>query len=725
MLRKKFLVIFALLSNFAYSTAGQEHYISGSAPDIAVLSGAATANAFSSSVISVAQRGLDHQRCCDDPARYVVRSAQGHSLSVLAAGSDRQVIGFDESGAAIIEDRLHLLLDGELLPDDSYQLSDSALSALNVQYDPAAVTGAIQANQVGYAIGAEKYAYAGGWLGTAGPMPVSVESFEVVNSRGEVVLQGPLLLRAASDPWSGNDVYEANFTSLDVPGEYHVRIPGLGSSDTFTIAANVYRHVSRTVLRLLYHSRNSTPILAPWADPGYERAEGVPAQFDGVFHERVGRSPLGNGEVAGEYRPIARGWFDAGDYGQYIPNAAPVWFAAGLAFDLAPRNFADGHLGIPESGNGIPDLLDELEWGMDWALSMQDDDGGVYFRIASKRWDEVLPQFIHTPRLIGEKTTHATAAFAAMAAIHARLLKSYRPQRAARVLSAAEAAWNFASTKPQWPAERERYENAPGVSAGEYADDSAGDALLWAAAELFRSTGNPLYRHEYETRAPSVHLDPTGVVSFRDQGMAAVWAYLMSDGAGRDDGALAIARDAVVAGAEWRIRQAQTHPFRAAMHSEIRLTGWGSFSHSTRATLSLLQAFYLTGQERYRQWAWVMPGPQLGANPQAISYVTGLGKRTPRYPLSKLSSFDDMNAPINGIPVNGPHYHLPAIWPSTRAVNDAYLPPEKSSDGTSLGGYPVLRRYTDSDLLPPMSEPTVAEIATIGIAYGLLGETGD
>jgi hypothetical protein len=119
------------------------------------------------------------------------------------------------------------------------------------------------------------------------------------------------------------------------------------------------------------------------------------------------------------------------------------------------------------------------------------------------------------------------------------------------------------------------------------------------------------------------------------------------------------------------------------------------------------------------------PHPQLGANPQAISYITGIGARSPRFPLSKLSQYDELATPLPGIPVNGPHAHLPALWASTRAVNVAYFPaaitPESdASADTGNDGYPVLRRYTDSHHLPPMSEPTIAEAARSAVAYGLL-----
>ena len=73
----------------------------------------------------------------------------------------------------------------------------------------------------------------------------------------------------------------------------------------------------------------------------------------------------------------------------------------------------------------------------------------------------------------------------------------------------------------------------------------------------------------------------------------------------------------------------------------------------------------------------------------------------------------------SGLPVYGPHANLPGTWPTTRAVNGGYLP-AASRDG----GYPVLRRYTDARHLPPMSEPTVAEIARIGVSLALLRDGG-
>ncbi len=648
-----------------------------------------------------------------------IRLPGGTVLEPARTGFDRQVTGFTAAGAPVVEHRSHILL-GQPMPPGAPVRLDLPTGPVEVVFLQDRVTSAIQVNQVGYTTHGPKFAYVGEWLGTAGPMPVDAKQFRLEDSSGRVVFVGALSPRGPADAWSGNDVYEADFTDFTTPGQYRLTVPRVGRSYEFSISPDVYDDVYRTVARLMYHSRNGMPISRPFADPGYERPGGIPAAMDGVLHPRVNGSPLGSGSGSSHARRIRRGWFDAGDYGQYMTNAAPVWYAIGAALDLAPDNFRDGDLDIPESGNGIPDVLDELEWGMDWALTMQDEDGGVFWRIASRTWDGVPPHDVDQPRLIAERTTHATAVFAAAAAIHSRLIRPYRPARADAVLDAARRAWRFATSRPRWPAEGDVFRNPEGVHAGEYPDESATDALAWAAAELFRETGEREFVAAFESLFRLLHLDPTAPVSFRDQGMAAAWAYLLCDSPVRDASQLRRARDAVMAGADWRLRQMASHPFRAPQHPGIELTGWGSFAHSTRGTLPLLQAYRLSGDDRYRRAAWTTPGPQLGANPQSMSYITGLGANRPRNPLSKLSQYDKTVEPLRGIPVNGPHYHLPRLWRSTRAVMQGYYPVADGSPGRPAMDYPALRRYTDSELLPPMGEPTIAEIAMTAVSYGLL-----
>jgi hypothetical protein len=693
---------------------------------------------------------LDIPAATRDPAAYTLSSGTGavQVQTAIRVGADRQVVGFDAAKRPLTESRLHLLFPEPLKPGVDYRLDACAALAatadpkapcrsIPVRYDPERASGSIQVDQVGYVPGTAKIAYLGNWLGTAGALPLDDLAFELIDaSSGKTVEAGQARLTAAADPWSGHAVHQADISALDRPGRYRLRVPGLGVSDPFAIGAEVYEAPYRAVMRLFYHSRNGTRVVGPWADPGYERPQGgVPPDLDAAFHPAVASSPL-SADSTTATGPAARhrvrgGWFDAGDYGQYVPNAAPVWYLVGAALDLAPQRFGDGDLGIPESGNGIPDVLDELEWGLDWLLGMQDpSDGGVWFRLASRTWDDGPPDRITAPRLLAEKTSHATAAFAAACALHARLIRPYRPERADLALAAARRAWGFLTTHPDWPALGQRYKNPPDVRAGDYADADPRDNRLWAAAELYRSTDEAAFRDAFEAALPGLKIDPTAGVSFKDFALAGLWAYLLAEGGGKDHRWVAEARATLIAAGDWRARKAAESPFRAPTHQAIGLVGWGSFAVSTRAVLPLLQAYRLTGKAEYLDWAWQSPHPQLGANPQSLCYLTGFGARSPRFPLSKLTRGGVPGDPLKGIPILGPHFHLPALWPEMAAINTAYLPPgqpagpKPQANADFAGAYPVLRRYTDARGLPPMSEPTVADYAQVGMAFGLLRRGG-
>ncbi|MGB0712660.1 MAG: glycoside hydrolase family 9 protein [Gammaproteobacteria bacterium] len=686
----------------------------------------------SSEVITVTLDGPMTQHDALEAGAFTLSASNGGvSPRVLVLGRDQKARGFRSDGSALIEGRIHLLLDAPLSPGSDYQLGtdQGALwdAPLDVSYSPTTVSPSIQVNQVGYLPRGRKLAYVGNWLGTQGPMALpsatSRHRFRVIATDTErTVFRGSLALRATLDPWTGNDVWETDFTALRTPGRYRIEIDGLGRSHPFRIGDDVYRAVYRTIGRLYFHSRNGTAIPGSHADPGYARPRGgIRAELDGIIHPAATSNPLPTSLSAKASKPVSGGWFDAGDYGQYITNAAPVWFNVAAALDIAPHAFRDGDLDIPENGNGIPDMLDELRWGFRWARSMQDADGGVFWRIASERWDEVPPDQVTTRRYIYEKTTHATASFAAMAAIHARLLRAHAPGEAADAEQAALNAWDYLESHPQWPDEGAVYRNPEGTAAGTYPDKSAFDNRLWAAAELLRTTGDTRFENAFRSLLPRAKIDPTSPVTFKEQGMAALWAYLQSPEPTRDPDIERKARRHITRGADWLIRMSDAHPYRAPSHHRIDLTGWGSFAQSTRAVLPLLQAYALTGEARYREYALLMPNPQLGANPESLSFITGLGASPPRHPLSKLSRFSPSDTPLAGLPVPGPHYRLGGAWTELRSASEAYFPVHTLKAGAGpLTAYPALRRYIDSDKLPPMSEPTVAEYAQSVAAYALL-----
>ncbi len=645
----------------------------------------------------------------------------------IKTGYDRQIVRFDGNNQPVAETRLHLLFSVSMKEGERYTLQSidsesAAKSLITFSYKECRVTTSLQVSQAGYIPIAPKFAYAGNWLGSAGAMPIDNTVFSILDAgSGRVVSTGSMVLRSAADQWSGNDVYEARLPALH-PGKYRMYVAGLGVSYVFSIDPDMAEKIYRKVARVLYHRRNSTPIIAPWAEPGFERPMGgVKKVYDGYLHPALS-SPdylFNQGEIAYRYRPVSKGWFDAGDYGQYVPNMAMVYWATSLALDLSPGGFADRELNIPESGNSIPDIIDELGWGIDWALSMQDADGGVYSRLASETWDETLPHLVGKKRLIYEKTTHATASFAAMAAIYARLIKPYDPVRATRAIAASEHAWLFLNTHEQWPAEGHKYKNPPGTHAGEYADASAADNLLWAAAELYRTTRNTRYMDYFQLKLSTVPVDPSNLPKFDRVEMAALWAIAMATPVSDQYGKRA--RKSLIEGASWRLKQSSLHPYRAPLHSFIGFAGWGAVGQSSRAVLPLLQGYALTKNPDYLQAAYASVYAQLGNNAQSLCYITGLGSHSPGDPLFKISQYDAEILPLPGLPINGPHFHLPGALLAHRQVNDAYFPPEQPALANDFANaYPVLRRYTDSHLLPPMSEPTVAEEAEVAMAFALI-----
>jgi len=156
------------------------------------------------------------------------------------------------------------------------------------------------------------------------------------------------------------------------------------------------------------------------------------------YHETTGYSE--------GFRSSPGGWYDAGDYGKYIVNASISTGTMLVLYEMFPDVFSDGTLNIPEKNNGRNDMLDELKYEFDWALTMQDDDGGVFHKLTSLVHDGItMPHKTLSKRYIFAKSTAASLDFAAMLAQASRLYRSYDPEFSSSCLDAAIRAyeWSF------------------------------------------------------------------------------------------------------------------------------------------------------------------------------------------------------------------------------------------------------------------------------------------
>jgi hypothetical protein len=188
-----------------------------------------------------------------------------------------------------------------------------------------------------------------------------------------VVFTGTLSVWNSGNPHaqSGDRGWWFDFTALTAPGSYYIFDMGrnLGSY-RFEIGDNVYTDVLKTAVRTFFYQRINFPKTVPYADARW--ADG--ACFEGAGQDRSARlfnSANGTIGAASTAKDVSGGWMDAGDYNKYVTFAFDAVYDMLSTYRLHPTVFRDDY-NIPESGNGIPDLLDEIKWEIEWLKRMQD-----------------------------------------------------------------------------------------------------------------------------------------------------------------------------------------------------------------------------------------------------------------------------------------------------------------------------------------------------------------
>lgn len=311
---------------------------------------------------------------------------------------------------------------------------------------------------------------------------------------------------ATDTTFSGDRVWQGNFTSFTTTGTYHIYDPANDrQSYDFEIGNNIYNGALAASLKSYYYNRSNIAKTAPYAEGVWTHALGHTQQLTALLYD----ASLG-GIQAGTERDITKGWFDAGDYRKYTSWMAPVIWDLAYAYEWYPDRFSDAS-NIPESGNGVPDILDEIKWEIDWMLNMQETNAAAPGFGALYSGAFVVNGINGTGNGIGDPSTEdrpyfyanystaATASGAAAFAIGARLFAAYEsayPGYSAALLIAAERAWAFLQANPgNIQYNHTNFQNA------EANQGASGDNQLrfMAAAELYRATGIIEYRNYCDT----------------------------------------------------------------------------------------------------------------------------------------------------------------------------------------------------------------------------------
>jgi endoglucanase len=536
---------------------------------------------------------------------------------------------------------------------------------------PAAVPGgsgvAIKVDQVGYRADEVKLAMVAGREGGDG--------FLVRRAGGGDVLLRGRLTSPATDADSGDVLRVADFSTVRESGEFVLEVDGLGASVPFRIAPDVFARAFYLAARSFYGQRCGVAVdLAP-TSPGYAHAachvEGTPNP-DAEFHSSSGRSGR---------RAAGKGWHDAGDYGKYVVNSGISTGELLWAYERYADRTGAVRLDIPESGDAVPDLLDEARFNLEWMLSMQDDDGGVWHKLTSARFggfvtperDDGGPRLIVGTDRPPYKGTCATADLAAVAAIAARVFPPFDAAFAARSLGAARRAFAWAEAHPGLV-----FHNPAGIVTGEYGDDRCDDETLWAAAELFRTTGEAAYGERfvrsYAAGGPTVSATDYPQ-DWRNVKNLALWTYALA--AGADPSAREVIRTDTLAAADAIVVRTQASGYRVSLRPEQYV--WGSNGGVANYGVLLLTANALAPDPRYVQAALDNLHYLLGRNTHGTSFVTGLGARPVRRIHHRPSGADALAEPWPGLLSGGPNRYdrdgsgldaLPSTPPARRFVDE-------------------------------------------------------
>lgn len=269
-----------------------------------------------------------------------------------------------------------------------------------------------------------------------------------------------------TDAVSGDKAWWFDFSSVQASGDYYVYDPATKHrSHTFRIGDNTYDAVLQAAMRAFFYQRVNAHKQPPYADVRYSDAASH-GNVEQDFDARAMNPANPTVSDPATSRDLSGGWYDAGDFNKYVNYADGAIHDLLYAYQENNRAWGDAYA-IPESGNGIPDVLDELKWELDWLLRMQNADGSLLHKVTSIEWDDVSPPSTDLiPRRYAPATASATLSGAGAFAHAAKVFGTIPAfsTYAAELQDAAVKAWDWLEAHPQ--AIPSLYNNAGFVTAG-------------------------------------------------------------------------------------------------------------------------------------------------------------------------------------------------------------------------------------------------------------------
>ncbi|EEF61780.1 glycoside hydrolase family 9 protein [Pedosphaera parvula] len=636
-----------------------------------------------------------------------------------------------------IGNQLYLQLSNSIAAGAAVQvINNGTLWPTNMAFRAAADTlrfnPAIHVNQEGYLPSYPKKAAIGYYLGDLGEMTIPANQFSIVNaSSGTTVYQGTLTLRPDVGynytPTPYRKVYEADFSSLTTPGEYRLAVPGMGASLPFRVDDGIAMAFARTYALGMFHQRGGFAVdmpftrfthaadhLAPASVPTNASApfaftwqtvsnyclevnsDNPPQTAPALTNYSTQLYPFVNqGTVS-----VSGGHFEAGDYNRVTYNGAQLVHTLVFAADSLPGVGALDNLGIPESGDGISDVLQEAKWEADFLARMQDADGGFYYSVYPQFREyelDVLPEN-GDPQVVWPKNTGCTAAAVAALAQCAsspRFKQAY-PQVASNYWAKAQLGWQFLTNAIA------RFGLDGSYQKVQHFDDdfTHHDELAWAACEMFLASGDPQYQAKLFEWFPN----PTDFTTFR-------WGWLRMYacyGNAVRDYAFAV-RNGRLSNAQIQqdylekcinvitncgndiLSWSQDNAYGTSFPDLSKAYRGGGWYFSSAQAFDMVVAYQFNPDPQYVDALLRNLNFESGCNPVNVSYITGLGWKRLRNIVDQYSLNDRRALPKDGIPISNLQTGFQPTWVYGWELSGLTYP----SDNVDTSPYPYYDRWCD------------------------------
>ena len=624
------------------------------------------------------------------------------------------------------------------------------VGSVAVQYDSDKPSSIFKLNQLGNGINQKKkFAYMGAWLGESGALPLKEfdgKDFEIRRSSdGKCVYKNKIKLRG-KDPeyknriaFTGEEVAELDYSDFNTDGKYYFYVENIGRSMDFVIGSETLNEAFYIHARGLYHKRcgiAKTQPFTAWESPACHQKvfQGKFPENDTDYRMKKGKVSHGFTDRKGNYievkhfdliknnsAPVSHakeyfapgGWHDAADYDRR-PYHLRIVSDLAMVYLMKPENFVDSQLNIPESGNGIPDILDEAAWGLKHLLAVQQENGGVgtWFETTGHPGPgEGLPDKDKRTYYVSAPSCNGTMEYAAAASILALAMKKANAEKEAEIyLKSAAKAWDFAIDR------KNRLVNWYMINGKiiSYMENHQiyGENLLKAGVNLYALTKEKKYLYFVLNERERI-LETFNKDFWKWSPLSLMNLELYAVGELSD--IQAEYRKVILRNADKMLEEQESaYPYRTLWHAHnagwVHAMAWGNY-HPLRRAVTLIAAHKLTAAQKYLDGAYLANDFHNGANPLGRSMTSGLGKVYPVVFLDLISYCGNFKEFVPGITPYGNTFGM-----DRNAVKMVYK--------DRADKLPIFRRYVNLEFLSvPSSEYSVWEtIAPAAVTCGYLLE---